>query len=85
LDEAIGATFAGAVKEEDDRPFLVGRPILRQENLIFVSSIMQGKRAIEETGIGLAGKYEGRDGKEHDCCEKNAPTMRDQGSLRKRK
>jgi hypothetical protein len=46
LDQAIGATFAGAVKEEDDGPFLVGRTILRQENLLLVSGIMWGKRAI---------------------------------------
>jgi len=40
LQQAIGATFASAVKEEDDGPFLVGRPIFGEENLVFVSGIV---------------------------------------------
>jgi hypothetical protein len=33
---------------------------------------VQGERAIKETGIGLAGKREGRDAEEHDCRKKGA-------------
>jgi hypothetical protein len=31
LEQAIGATFASAVKEQDDGPFLVGRAIFGEE------------------------------------------------------
>jgi hypothetical protein len=84
LEQAIGATFASAVKEEDDGPFLVGSPIFRQENLIFVSGIVERDCAIEEAGIGLAGKRQGRGGHEHNCCEEKAPRMRNQERLRKK-
>ena len=83
LEQAIGATFTGAVKEEDDGPFLVGRPIFGEENLVFVSGIVEGERTIEKTGIGLAGKREGRDAEEHDCRKKGACTIRDQGASEK--
>jgi hypothetical protein len=39
---------------------------------------MQGERAIKETGIGLAGKREGRDAEERDCRKKRR--VRDESS-----
>jgi len=77
LEQAIGATFASAVTEEDNGPFLVGRPIFGEENLVFVSGIVEGERTIETTGIGLAGKRAGRDAEEHDGRKKGACTIRD--------
>jgi hypothetical protein len=49
------------VKEQDDGPFLVRSPTFRQENLIFVSGVVDRKCAIEEPGIGFPGEREGRD------------------------
>jgi hypothetical protein len=46
---------------------------------LFVSGIVQGGRAIKETGIGLAGKREGRDAEEHDCRKKDACTLHGEG------
>jgi hypothetical protein len=56
LYEAIGAAFAGAVEEEDNGPLLVGGPVVRHEDLIFVSGAVKRKAAVEETGFVFAGE-----------------------------
>ena len=53
LKEAVFAAFAGAVKEQDDRPFLLRRPILRYEDFVFVTGAMNDDRPVKEAGLRL--------------------------------
>jgi len=43
--------FTGTVKEKYDRPFLIRCPILGNEDLVFVSSALQGDGTVEKAGV----------------------------------
>ena len=68
LQQAVGATFAVTMQEEDDGPVLFGRPIFRKKNLIRVGGAVKGERAVEEAGFPGAGIGARR--QDHGDCEK---------------
>jgi hypothetical protein len=63
LVHAVVAALAGAMQEQDDRPFFVWRPIFGDEDLIPVRCVLQRDGAIEEAGFVLfpeGGKGQGQ-------------------------
>src|SRR2546426_145261 len=51
LDQAVFAALAGAVKKQNDGPLLFPRPILRDEDLVFVFRARERDGAVKKAGF----------------------------------
>src|ERR1022692_1474678 len=54
LQQAIVAALASAVKSKDHGPLSVRRPIVRNEYLVFVMNVLDGRSAVDEPGFRLS-------------------------------
>ena len=58
LQQTIGAALDGTVQKENNGPFSVRRPVVWDEDLIFVVEIIDGESSVEEsrfTSMGACG------------------------------
>src|SRR5215831_2497875 len=77
LKDAVVRPFSRAVKKQNDRPSLAGRPILRDVNLVFVARALNNHGAIEKACLLLPGLETGsgwQDGKKNSDHETETST-----------
>src|ERR1700690_821680 len=76
LQQAVVPSLAGTMKGKNHRPFVMRRPVLRDEYLIFETDGLDGNSAVDEAGFVFLGVRKGWEQQEQEqkcsqCFRKN--------------